>query len=470
MKPASVRGAWARVCRVPFKALQCMVCGVFSVTGAVCAQAETADLAEVFKDPERWAMKAESFLGEFQNLGFRFVDGRQTAMSNQKPSLRFLGLEVCEARVYFDPNAVRRVELSLYNKGDAGVRDKETFEKLADTVKSRIGEFSQDAGMTGRVSNDRANYFVKRHQWIKRFPGIQMEWASVEPHRSGGKSVEYSAEFINVLLVPIKTGGGMTAVSGGMAASRAKNARTVKENVTRNPEGDVWVDHVPMVDQGQKGYCAAAASERVLRYYGLEIDQHQIAQLADTAAEGGTTLEGMAKAVSKVGRQFQLDKKELISPDSEGSFEKSEHAKLLDQYNAVAKKNKTTLIDWKMYTKDHVVDIQEIWRAMDPAVLLAARSGQRQAMNQFVKNIALYVDQGVPLLWSCLVGMYPEEPPLGQEGAFGHVRLIIGYNAKNHEVLYSDSWGPQHALKRLPVDKAWAMTKGLIVLKPRGVR
>lgn len=428
------------------------------------------DLGEVFKNPANWTLGAEAFAGQFQRFGFGFLDGKQTAMSNQKQLLRFLGVGLCEARVYFDAGAVRRVELSVYNKGDAGALDKETFEALVGSVKDKISVFVQEPGMTGKTSNDRANYFVRRHQWIKKSPGIQLESAFVEPHRSGGKNVAYSAEFIKVLMVPIKAGGSGVSTMGGGVATQAKNARKVKENVTRNAEGDVWIENVPMVDQGQKGYCAAASSERVLRYYGIEVDQHQIAQLADTAAEVGTTLEGMAKAVAKVGRQFQLDKKDLISADSEGSFEKSDHAKLIEQYNAVAKKKRAGEIDWKNYTTDHMVDLQKIWMDMDPAILLAARSAQKQGMNQFAKNIRLYVDQGVPLVWSCLVGMYPETPPLGQEGAFGHVRLIIGYNAKTGDVLYSDSWGPAHALKRLPLDQAWAMTKGLIVLKPRDVR
>jgi len=440
--------------------------------GGALAQPAAVDLGEWFKNPERWVVKADAFMGDFRDFGFRFSDGSQTtAVSNEKPLLRFLGLEIYEARVYFARDAIRRVELSLYNKGDSGAQGKEAFEAQVETVKGKVVAFAQDAGMTGKTSNDRANYFVRRHQWVKKSPGIQMEWAYVEPHRSGGKTVAYSAEFVKILLVPLKVGTtGMSAMTGGMSAARPRNARAVKENVTRNPAGDVWVGNVPMVDQGQKGYCAAAASERVLRYYGVEIDQHQIAQLADTAAEGGTTLEGMAMAISKIGRQFQLDKKELIAPESEGNFEKSEHAKLIDQYNAVAKKRKAPVIDWKAYTSNRMVDLPAIWNAMDPAILLIARSGQKQGLNQFAKNIKLYVDQGVPLLWSCLVGKYPEEPPLGQEGAFGHVRLIVGYNEQTKEVMYSDSWGPRHALKRLPQDQAWAMTKGLIVLKPRDVR
>jgi hypothetical protein len=81
--------------------------------------------------------------------------------------------------------------------------------------------------------------------------------------------------------------------------------------------------------------------------------------------------------------------------------------------------------------------------------------------------VQTHVDAGVTLFWSCLVGLYPEVPDIGANGVFGHMRLIVGYNQKTHEILYSDSWGPNHALKRMPETQAWAMTKGLLVLKPR---
>jgi hypothetical protein len=80
------------------------------------------------------------------------------------------------------------------------------------------------------------------------------------------------------------------------------------------------------------------------------------------------------------------------------------------------------------------------------------------------------VKQGVPLFWACIVGKYPENPDLGKKGAFGHIRLIIGINTKEKEIIYSDSWGPRHALKRMSVEDAWAMTFGMSVLKPRDVR
>ena len=144
--------------------------------------------------------------------------------------------------------------------------------------------------------------------------------------------------------------------------------------------------------------------------------------------------------------------------------------KVIEQYNTVAKRNKKPEIDWKKYLSNNTINLQKIWDDMDPEILLVARSNQKQALAMFFQNIKHYTEEGVPVVWSCLVGMYPEQPAINQHGAFGHIRLILGYNEKKNEVLYSDTWGVGHEIKRLPVDRAWAMTKGLVVLKPRNVR
>ncbi|MGI5869298.1 MAG: hypothetical protein ACOX9C_07640 [Kiritimatiellia bacterium] len=429
-----------------------------------------SDLGEIFADPAGWTGTAEDFAANRRDIGFRILDPGRAAISTDRRNLRLFGLEVCEARVYFEGEAVTRVEISVYNKGDAGSRTQAEFEVLVESVREKLAAFAKDPGAAVRVANRRANYIVQRHQWVKSSPPIQLEWACVMPHRSRGVNVPYNAEYINVLLVPVRAARTMASATGGASAMALGAARRLTDNIRRTPEGDVWVDGVPMVDQGQKGYCAAATSERVLRYYGLNVDQHQIAQLAKTAAESGTSIEGMVNAIGLVGRTFQLDKRDLIPSTYRGGFKGSPHEKLINQYNNAAKRAKKPTIDWQQYTVDRAVNLPAIWNAMDPEILLEARASQKQNLAQFEKDIRNYVGQGVPLLWSCLVGMYPEEPPLGAQGAFGHIRMIIGYNDRTDEILYSDTWGPNHALKRMPKLQAWAMTKGLFVLKPRNVR
>ena len=48
------------------------------------------------------------------------------------------------------------------------------------------------------------------------------------------------------------------------------------------------------------------------------------------------------------------------------------------------------------------------------------------------------------------------------------MRLIIGYNTKTNEVIFSDSWGQGHELKRMPMVNALTITTGMSVMEPIG--
>ena len=52
------------------------------------------------------------------------------------------------------------------------------------------------------------------------------------------------------------------------------------------------------------------------------------------------------------------------------------------------------------------------------------------------------------------------------QDAGGHMRLIIGYNSKSEEILYSDSWGAGHELKRMAAADAWTITTGTMSIEP----
>jgi hypothetical protein len=46
------------------------------------------------------------------------------------------------------------------------------------------------------------------------------------------------------------------------------------------------------------------------------------------------------------------------------------------------------------------------------------------------------------------------------------MRLIIGYNLKTSEVIFTDSWGAGHEQKRMAMDDAWTITNGLSSIEP----
>ena len=70
--------------------------------------------------------------------------------------------------------------------------------------------------------------------------------------------------------------------------------------------GEVVIPDVPMVDQGQKGYCVVAATERVLRYYSIDVDANELAQVANSDAERGTSFEGMFAARKQITSRVRV--------------------------------------------------------------------------------------------------------------------------------------------------------------------
>ncbi len=430
------------------------------------------DALGYFHAPSAWTKAPDAFLIENRPYGFRFLDAdRTTAFSPEKGRMVFGKFYVYETRVFWKDEAIRRVEVSVYNKGDANLPvSKEKFESsvrdLSDFLTKSFGAPEKEAD-----SRPAPRKVVKRLNWKRKSPLFQLEWAYAEPHtdKDSGFRIPYQPEYIRVVMVP-KTGHAAADnanLTGRSLLVRAKNLRQLKSNIVRNSKGDVAIENVPMVDQGQKGYCAAASAERVIRYFGIDVDQHQVAQLAESSARLGTSIEGFSDAITSIGKSYSLDQKNVIAADNGKSFQSSQTFRDLKDYNAMAKRQKKPQVDWERFTFNHVVDISAIWNALDPQILMESRLRRNQEFTKFLTNIRSYVDSGIPLFWSCLVGLYPEVPDLGANGAFGHMRLIIGYNSKTHEILYSDSWGPNHALKRMSDKQAWAMTKGLLVLKPR---
>ena len=78
-----------------------------------------------------------------------------------------------------------------------------------------------------------------------------------------------------------------------------------------------------------------------------------------------------------------------------------------------------------------------------------------------------HINQGLPLLWALELGLYPEEPQVAMQKGGGHMRLIIGYNTEKNQLLFTDSWGAGHELKRMNMADALMATAGVYRVEPQ---
>jgi hypothetical protein len=233
-------------------------------------------------------------------------------------------------------------------------------------------------------------------------------------------------------------------------------AMGLKKLVKKTGGGDVLMDSVPMVDQGQKGYCAVATTERVLRYYGTDVNQHELAQRANTASGGGTDPVSLTKALKAMASPMGLRIKTLMQNQI------PEYTRLVDDYNRAARKQKLPPVQ---LVENGIIDMTRIMDSMDKDVFLKSRGRNQAALDKFMRLVTNDVNEGHPILWGVTLGFIPEIPELPQAKG-GHIRLIIGYNLKTGEIVYSDSWGAGHELKRMKTSDAYAITSCLIVIEP----
>jgi hypothetical protein len=226
------------------------------------------------------------------------------------------------------------------------------------------------------------------------------------------------------------------------------------ENVKKDDKGFTWIDSVPMVDQGQKGYCVVASIERVARYFGAEMDQHEMAQLANSD-EDGTNGDEMEKAFQKVTGKIHLRTLKHIE------FSERQMEKDIRSYNSAAKKAGVKTFD--LDPDEWIIDPRHFWSVAHKETFRDMKRTQGSYAH-FNRKIKEYIDQGIPLAWTLYLGMFKEEGTPQSYG--GHMRLIIGYNPTIEEIYYTDSWGDGHEKKKMRADEAYCMTMALYSMVP----
>lgn len=441
-----------------------------------------------------WSSDPVLFTSRHSEHGFEFTsDQREGAASRRDGAVTCFGIPVYESRVVFGrAGGIERVELMLYAAGgteavkeftDPGGRRFRRLERVERPMSRE--EFFDVLGKTRkRLTRPRARPpAVKREsagafrQFSQTWPRTDVPTVSVliwNYEQKGKDKSTFSPGFIRLAVDgPAKLAD--RKERGGKTAKRkvARGSGKITDNVIDESKGrgDVFVDNVPMVDQGQKGYCAVATAERVLRYYGLEIDEHSLADAAGTTADGGTSVLAMKNSIEAVGKRYRLGTVVCYGDFDKGAADRIAGLNAeVRAYNKAAKKLKKAEIAETVYITREGNTVYynpaAFDAAADPEVLkeMKVNGMQKSKFTRFKKDVRDQVRKGIPLFWGVRLGTYPE-PGIPQT-AGGHMRLITGFNDKKDEILYSDSWGAGHELKRMPLEWAWTITDCLMYLKP----
>lgn len=328
--------------------------------------------------------------------------------SNVETKLTMFGgsIKVEEAILEFVNGKAARATISFYNRGDSGDIEVAEFDRIFKTIGQNLGQVTK-VGPKKQLMSANAALPVTGWMWSAPTGVALLEY---NEYNTPGKVTK--PEFLRLkLAAPNQADWSM-----GKMATGVQRMELLKR-VTKTPEGDVYITGVPMVDQGQKGYCVAASCQRLFEYMRIPCDQHEMAKLVSVDAESGANIMTMQKSLAKIDGAFKVTFKPLVNPE-----------------------------------------------------LYYSGNGKRRVSDkEYLAIIKDNVDKGVPLLWGLVLGDKPEDPPLSRQTRGGHMRMVIGYNLAKNQVLFTDSWGAGHELKRMALLDAYDVTMGLYSMAPRGL-
>ena len=415
---------------------------VFTSCCLLSAALAGGDMAPDLKSGSFWSSSREDLFGKYFNgEAGGWVDKEKTQLRMARPRIKIGEISLGDTLVNWKDNTPQSMTVMIYNKGDNGAIDRDEFEARLERVKAALDT------LTGVKSKE---YRASRREAVVKVNGWSWVWdkgAAVVEANSSREGREFEAEFIRLKVGPTEA-----SIARADTSSRAKKA-DIKQHVKKEGKRIVIQD-IPMVDQGQKGYCVVATAARVFAYYGMDyVDQHELASLGNTSASGGTSTAEMAENLKKIGARFQIRIRVLDSLTDYRDFNN-----ILKSYNRAASK-----------LKKEKVDSQTSWPAFwdnaDGEVLKLARAGSQSQVDKWINSIRPYITAGIPVLWSVQLGIVPEPKRLSQTRG-GHLRLIIGFDEEKKTVIFSDSWGAEHTEKEMPVADAIAITTGRQVLQP----
>ena len=435
--------------------LKTLLCFVFLIPGMLFA-AKTFRLEDLFEKNGKlmWELNQEQFR-IVSKLPLHSQDKHDNILrfysKDAADKITLCSRPVPEVIFNFNKRRMQSVVISVYNRGDNGVINENEFNAIAAKVEKYIADLSKnktpvtESRKFDKFRVDSMTYKAENNDFI------------IRRNRRGRQS-----EYIQLLIYPA---GKAPKLNESLQANI--NRKELSLNLVFEKNGDSYID-IPMVNQGNKGYCVGATIERIMRYYGSNIDQQIISQLAEADAVEGTNVRKIYNVLNSNDSKLKIRVDKLMHDDTAEKLEDIDKFNTL--YNSFAKKRKRPRVHVKNFSSGkgryRKIDFPALVGAYEYGIFKAAKCRNGKMPEKFQKNVHEYLDKGIPLVWVTYVFSNKRKgQSIGQVSM--HMRIINGYNARSNDIIYTDSWGKGHEKKMLSLNDAWAQTLMLIAVTPR---
>ena len=270
---------------------------------------------------------------------------------------------------------------------------------------------------------------------LEKFTGKPGDRVTVGRNRMlRSRSLEFSTEAARMRLtaeddqliaLAVIPAGDAAGKSSKLATVTGSDRRAgVKQSVKTLPNGDVFLDGIPMVNQGSRGYCAIGTLAMICTFYGLQVNIDQLASRAGYK-EGDTENAEVIPIYEAAAKEGRLRMKQV------SSFEFRSVMRQIDEGHPI--------LVWRYFTRE-----RDAFHHKFAAEYAADPSKQLPDPRK---------DKAERGRWATQAGG-------------GHASLITGYNKAREEVLFTESWGEGNRNRRMRQEEMAAIAYVLFTFTP----
>ncbi len=244
----------------------------------------------LWKDESLWDDTAR---GAAERLGLRGVSnsGGESYRGEFMGQRTVLGAKLYAIDLYGNNGTVQRVVFGFLNKADLLQQLGYSSTSPKEVIGPFLIDFDRDLGRERDAI--RGKLILRLGQPIESGKAEIWQWVGQQ------LVLERSRE---ALTLTIQKGQYAPATSASEKAHEMdQTVMSPAGYVKRSGEGDVYIDGIPPISQGNRGFCVPAAWEKYLRHYGLTFNVYDLADEGRTTAFGSSWIPFARGVGSRLG-------------------------------------------------------------------------------------------------------------------------------------------------------------------------
>jgi hypothetical protein len=254
-------------------------------------------LDPILSIPKPWSLSQDEFQKATSQLPFEWTSNQRESARAAAPGMTLLGLPAVEVIARFGSAKLSEITVLLFGRGDSGELNQEKFTALVQKSSEALNEFAKQK-FTPRGKDAKNAVKAEGLLWQTETSRFLLEYSFTREVKS--RNTPFRAEFVRLQSLRRRK-------PRGCSPHCPADERTILRRgscAARCSHGDVVLRDIPMVDQGQKGYCVVASGGACHALLWKARGCKRTRADRQLHADGGTSFEALLDALKKLSARL----------------------------------------------------------------------------------------------------------------------------------------------------------------------